>query len=82
MGHLSGDLPPLGPVTAGQKIARLGDFAHHENGGWSRHLHLQLCRDLPAPGQAPLGYASKATLHETQQAYPDPVNLFPDWVVS
>src|SRR5581483_11220282 len=40
-GHLSKEQVSTGPVRAGDSIARLGDFIDHENGGWSRHLHLQ-----------------------------------------
>ena len=79
LGHLSKDLPPLGSVQAGQPIARLGDFRDTENGGWSRHLHLQVLTVLPPEGQTPPGYATKTTIARLGQLYPDPLPYFPNW---
>ena len=52
-GQLSKDLPGVGPIKAGQPIARLGDFIHGENGGWSRHLHLQMVKTIPREPDPP-----------------------------
>lgn len=79
-GHLSAE-PPIrrGRVDAGQAIARLGDYADGENGGWSRHLHLQLFASPPL-GQADLiGYSSRADFATNQRRYPNPMTLFPAW---
>lgn len=78
MGHLGKTLPSLGHVKAGQSIARLGDFETGENGGWSRHLHLQLFQSLPKETDPLVGYASAGdTLAFTK--YPDPMVYFTDW---
>lgn len=77
LGHLAQDLPANGSVKKGQKIARLGD--HHENGGWSRHLHLQMMTELPPEGQTPIGYSSKADLEANSQKYPNPLIYFKNW---
>ncbi|MDB5185175.1 MAG: Peptidase [Candidatus Saccharibacteria bacterium] len=79
LGHLSADLPQPGLVTVGQTIARLGDYHDNENGGWSRHLHLQLLSELPPEIEVPLGYSSQQAFAENSQAYPDPVPYFLDW---
>lgn len=79
-GHLSAE-PPVrrGQVSSGQAIARLGDYADGENGGWSRHLHLQLFTKPPL-GQANLiGYSSRAKFSDNQHHYPNPMDLFPGW---
>jgi hypothetical protein len=80
-GHLSYDLPSLGVVKKGETISRLGDYKDNENGGWSRHLHLQCLKDLPPEGLAPIGYASRENLPEAEVLYPDPLRYFPDWVL-
>lgn len=80
-GHLADDRAPVGRVTAGQQIARLGSYEHLENGGWSVHLHLQLLRELPPEGEAPIGYSTLADLPINQQRFPDPQSLFPAWEV-
>jgi murein DD-endopeptidase MepM/ murein hydrolase activator NlpD len=46
-GHLSSDRNLLGLCKKGEVIAHLGDYANNENGGWSRHLHLQILKELP-----------------------------------
>ena len=79
MGHLSSELPSAGPVTAGQRIATLGDYHQHENGGWSRHLHLQFIRELPPEGETPNGYSTKAAFAENSQRFPSAFDLFPAW---
>ncbi|MCR4261063.1 MAG: peptidoglycan DD-metalloendopeptidase family protein [Candidatus Colwellbacteria bacterium] len=72
LGHLSKTLPPLGTVTRGQKIAQLGDYTNGENGGWSRHLHVQLLSSLPDNGILPPGYSSRENLSQNMMKYPDP----------
>lgn len=72
LGHLSSDLPKTGKVNAGQKIATLGDFINGENGGWSRHLHVQLLKNLPKNDLLPKGYSTKADLPQKMIDYPDP----------
>ncbi|MGH7158122.1 MAG: peptidoglycan DD-metalloendopeptidase family protein [Candidatus Saccharimonadales bacterium] len=79
LGHLSQDLPVPGPVKEGEVIARIGDYRDNENGGWSRHLHLQIITELPPAGQAPLGYSSVADFAANSQKYPDPTQFFPNW---
>lgn len=79
-GHLSAD-PPIrrGHVEAGQALARLGDYVGGENGGWSRHLHIQLFRDPPLSEAALIGYSTVADFAVNSQKYPDPMQLFPNW---
>ena len=71
LGHLSKDLPSKGHVKKGQKIAQLGDCVDGENGGWSRHLHIQLLRDLPKDNNIPHGYSSKENFAQKTLEYPD-----------
>lgn len=79
LGHLAKNVPAQGTrVTAGESIAQLGDFAHNENGGWSRHLHLQMLGQLPPKGQAPIGYSSATDFALNVQRYPDPRDYFPE----
>lgn len=79
-GHLSAEPPIMrGQVNAGQAIARLGDYVGGENGGWSRHLHLQLFTKPPLGEANLIGYSSRADFAENQRHYPDPMGLFPDW---
>ncbi|HSW99952.1 MAG TPA: peptidoglycan DD-metalloendopeptidase family protein [Patescibacteria group bacterium] len=82
LGHLSKELPELGYVKAGDRIATLGDYAHNENGGWSRHLHLQCCTEIPPEGKTPIGYSTKQTFFENSQRFPDPFRYFPQWRLS
>jgi murein DD-endopeptidase MepM/ murein hydrolase activator NlpD len=72
LGHLSKDLPNLGKVSAGQEIANLGDYINEENGGWSRHLHVQLLAELPEKSEFIPGYSSREKLEENLIKYPDP----------
>ncbi|MEK6952513.1 MAG: peptidoglycan DD-metalloendopeptidase family protein [Nanoarchaeota archaeon] len=72
LGHLSKDLPSKGPIKKGQKITGLGDFVDGENGGWSRHLHVQLLRYLPEHNVIPPGYSSKENFAQTTLEYPNP----------
>jgi len=74
-GHLSKNLPVTGKVRSGQKIGSLGDYANGENGGWSRHLHVQLLRTLPQNNELPKGYSTKENLAENRVEYPDPAFL-------
>jgi hypothetical protein len=57
------------PFEAGQVIAHIGD--RHENGGWSPHLHLQLCTREPLVCDMP-GVVSAADREEARLLYPDP----------
>ncbi len=72
LGHLSKNLPNKGLVTKGQKIAVLGDYVDGENGGWSRHLHVQLLAELPKGNAIPPGYSSKGNLSQNMLEHPNP----------
>lgn len=72
LAHLARDLPQLGKVTRGQAIAKLGDYVNGENGGWSRHLHVQLLASLPVGNALPPGYSSREKFEENALEYPDP----------
>lgn len=78
-GHLANDRVPTGAVDQGQILAHLGDYMNNENGGWSRHLHLQILTELPEPNKTPPGYSSKSALLQNQKLYPDPMTYFPEW---
>lgn len=78
-GHLANDRIPIGPVEQGQLLAHLGDYKNNENGGWSRHLHVQILTELPEAGKTPAGYSSKKALAQNQQLFPDPMPYFPSW---
>ncbi len=75
-GHLGKDLPAIGEVKAGQRIARLGDYKNNENGGWSRHLHLQVLTSLPPDGETPIGYSSEENFVLNSHKYPNPRKYF------
>ncbi|MBW7956046.1 peptidoglycan DD-metalloendopeptidase family protein [Patescibacteria group bacterium] len=75
LGHLSRKLPPLGKVTAGDQIATLGDYVEGENGGWSRHVHVQLLTHLPEPGTQPRGYSTKQDMDRYLTEFPDPTPI-------
>lgn len=81
-GHLSKDLPGIGAVSGGQAIARLGDFADNENGGWSRHLHIEVITALPREGETPPGYATKHDFQVISKKILDPMPYFPDWHIA
>ena len=81
MGHLNRSLPEPGVVRGGEQIAQLGDYVDNENGGWSRHLHLQALRELPSDGQTPIGYATAEGLPDALSRFPDPLDFFPDLLV-
>lgn len=78
-GHLGKNLPPVGPVKKADKIASLGDYVDQENGGWSRHLHIQMMTELPPSGQTPMGYSSQSDFESNSQKYPNPLNYFKNW---
>ncbi len=78
-GHLSAAPKSMGLVKAGARIGQLGDFADGENGGWSRHLHIQLFRDPPLAHAELLGYSTARNFAENSIKYPNPMQLFPDW---
>lgn len=80
-GHLAGDKREVGNVRTGEQIARLGSYENIENGGWSVHLHLQLLKELPPQGEAPIGYSSLADLPKNRQLFPDPQSIFPQWKI-
>lgn len=79
LGHLSKDLPALRKVGIGEKIASLGDYIDDENGGWSRHLHLQMMTKLPLEGEAPIGYSTKEDFETNSQKFPNPSSYFKNW---
>lgn len=82
-GHLSKNFEiTTGRVEAGQHIATLGDFTNNENGGWSRHLHLQVTKELPPQGKTPDGYSTRANFASNSQKFPDPMQYFPDWHIN
>lgn len=80
-GHLADNKSELGEVRAGQQIASLGSYENYENGGWSTHLHLQLCKQLPKSGEAPIGYTSRKDLATNRRLFPDPMSLYPGWKI-
>lgn len=81
-GHLSEVFPfEKGRAKIGQHIARLGDFINNENGGWSRHLHLQAIKELPPEGKTPIGYSTKDDFDLNSQKFPDPMRFFPKWKI-
>lgn len=78
-GHLGADRIAEGYVKKGQLIAHLGDYKDNENGGWSRHLHLQILKKLPARGSTPQGYSTRTDFISNSLLYPDPLPYFPEW---
>lgn len=78
-GHLSQDRPKEKTVSKGEAIARLGDYVDNENGGWSRHLHIQILKKLPAKGFTPDGYTFKNEFDNASVIYPNPLEYFPKW---
>jgi murein DD-endopeptidase MepM/ murein hydrolase activator NlpD len=81
-GHLSSEVKKPGKVKAGDPIAKLGDYIKKENGGWSRHLHLQMLKTLPERGQAPIGYSTPIDITVNRSKFPDPMHYFTQWRVS
>ncbi len=72
-GHLSSLLPKVGlELKAGQQFASLGDYKNDENGGWSRHVHIQLLTSLPKKGAPPIGYSTVKDLPKNSLLFPDP----------
>lgn len=81
-GHLGKGLPEMGRfVQAGEQIAQLGSWENNENGGWARHLHLQMITDLPEEGGTPIGYSSVAEFPVNAKRFPDPLPHFPRWTI-
>lgn len=78
-GHLSWNRPGLGRVLKGNKLTRLGDYHKNENGGWSRHLHIQILSELPPEGTTPNGYSTKEDFKRNSEKYPNPLNFFAAW---
>jgi hypothetical protein len=77
-GHLAFGVDANGEVKAGQQIASLGDYLNNENGGWSRHLHLQCFKDMPSEDEPLVGYGLASDMAEIEELYPDPMQFFPD----
>ncbi len=82
LGHLGSKLIKKGRVEAGQELGKLGDFMEHENGGWSRHLHIQMLSERPKEGVAPIGYSTESDLKANRNKFPDPIPYFPEWKIS
>lgn len=80
-GHLSSNRPYASRVYKGQEIAHLGDYLQNENGGWSRHLHIQMLTNLPEDGITPDGYSTKEEFGTNSTKYPNPLDYFPNWHV-
>lgn len=78
-GHLGKRLPQIGRFTKGDNIAQLGDWKDNENGGWSRHLHVQIMHKYKPDEIPPIGYAAKKDLPKLCQTFPDPSDYFPGW---
>jgi hypothetical protein len=81
-GHLDDSRITLGEIQAGNAIARIGDYINNDNGGWSRHLHIQMLQSLPEDGIAPPGYTSKVDFPLVSSKYPDPMVFFPKWHIN
>jgi hypothetical protein len=79
LGHLAKDRRGLGRVSAGTVVGQLGDYIDNENGGWSRHLHLQVLKELPPKGTTPAGYSTKEDFDANAKRYPNPLDYFPQW---
>lgn len=79
-GHLSKDTPKNTSFQAKDPIARLGDYIDNENGGWSRHLHLQVLNEY-VPGVTPIGYSTYENLLLNKNRFPNPLGLFPGWSI-
>lgn len=82
MGHLATGHVEPGEFQAGDQLGRLGDYVNNENGGWSRHMHLQLATELPPEGQTPPGYSRPADFAYISQVYPSPLTVFKEWNIS
>lgn len=80
-GHLAKPKIKEGLVSSGTVIGYLGDYYNNDNGGWSRHLHIQLFAELPAKEESLIGYSTKSQLVANQIKYPDPLHLFPGWEI-
>lgn len=78
-GHLSSKMAEVGTVKAGDRIGKLGDYKNNENGGWSRHLHMQVMQNHKLGAGPPIGYSSKENLLKNRALFPDPMAFFPDW---
>ena len=66
-------------MTKGEAIATLGDYKDNEIGGWSRHLHIQILKELPAKGATPDGYSTKIDFVKNTAIYPNPLDYFAGW---
>jgi murein DD-endopeptidase MepM/ murein hydrolase activator NlpD len=78
-GHLANNRLGIGPVDNGQVIGHLGDYEDNENGGWSRHLHIQILKQLPPTNETPIGYSTMNDFVTNHNLFPDPLDYFPEW---
>ena len=81
-GHLSSDshniVKPGDKIKAGDHIANLGE--HHENGGWTPHLHFQIIADMIDQDDGNFtGICPPAVWDVWQDICPDP-NLLLDFI--
>jgi len=82
LGHLSSKMLRTGRVKAREPIATIGDYKDNENGGWSRHLHIQMLTNLPLNNQTLLGYSTTASFSTLSQKYPNPMDYFSAWQIN
>lgn len=72
-GHLSkasfDNNPPGKIISKGEEFAWMGGV--NENGGWTPHLHLQLCTEKPNECDMP-GVVSQKDIAAMLEVYPDP----------
>jgi murein DD-endopeptidase MepM/ murein hydrolase activator NlpD len=61
--------PPGRAISKGEEFAWMGDV--HENGGWTPHLHLQLCTEQPDVCDMP-GVVCQQDITKMLERYPDP----------
>ncbi len=73
-GHMSRELPQLGAVSKGDRVGTFGDFIGNENGGWTRHIHYQIFRQLP-DSERLIGYSSRKDFPANKVLYPSPHNV-------
>jgi hypothetical protein len=78
-GHLSQNKAGVGATQIGQTIGTVGDYTQNENGGWSRHLHVQILKSIPPEGTTPDGYSTEVNYAHSALQFPNPMNYFPEW---
>lgn len=79
LGHLSDIKSSTGRISEGDTIAHLGDYLTNENGGWSRHLHLQILTELPGKNRTPAGYSTLGEFDQNKLKFPNPLQYFSNW---